>query len=297
MNGRQGDRVPSVMTRIRPWLRRMLVRMPVSDRLFIQLMFWNKNRRWLNLDNPRTLMEKINWLRLNHDFRRFAPLADKYAVREHVGKTIGQQYLNKIYGEYQDAEEILYTDLPERFVLKATHGSEMNYFCWDKRTEDLNQLRQICRSWLLQNFYWEARDPVYLDITPRIICEAMLSESPVNSIVDYKFFCYDGNPMCIQVDFDRHIAHKQNFYDLAWRLQPYRMSFPPHPEPVPKPATLEEMIQVAKLLSAGLPFVRIDLYSVRDRVLFGEYTFIPSSGYPWIRYTDDLALGQWLKVN
>ena len=231
------------------------------------------------LQNPVTFNEKIQWLKLNWYDSNVVKLADKYRVRDYVKEKCGEQYLNELYDVYENVNEINLAQLPNQFVLKVTHGSGFNVICKDKKEVNWNEKFKLLETWMKINYYSINREWVYKDIKPKIICERYLSDTEPGGIKDYKFFCFNGVPKYIQVDSERFIDHKRNMYDCNWNRIPVDYIYPRTEELDEKPSKLEEMMEVAKKLSNGFPFVRVDLYFTQNKIYFGEMTFFPEAGF------------------
>jgi hypothetical protein len=251
----------------------------------------------LDLNCPSTFNEKINWLKVYHRFQGGHLLADKFTVRDFVTKTIGEQYLVPILGVYEEAEAIDFDSLPSSFVMKATHGSGWNIVCDDKSSLDQDAARRRLSEWLKYNYYYAGREWQYRDCKPRIICEEYLGGVSGPPLLDYKFFCFHGVPLYIQVDIDRYTKHTRNFYDVRWKRQPFSVLFPQSTREVEMPSQLDTMLDIARRLSAEMAFSRVDLYYQDGRILFGEITFHPGGGCePFFPPEYDLKLGELLTL-
>ena len=254
----------------------------IDDEKFVRHYYKKYSDKALNLDNPRTFSEKVNWYKLNHKIPLMQQCADKVEVREYVAEKGYSEHLNKIIGIYSCVDEIDIGSLPERFVLKAAHGSHMNIIVKDNKDKiNWKQQKMMMRSWLKQDIYWPGREWVYKDLKRRIIAEEYL-EDETGELRDYKFFCFNGIPRFVQVEVGRFgHDHARNFYDMDWKLQPFGKEIPCNPDVnIEKPAGLEMMKQMAKDLSKPFEFVRVDLYQLKDEVRFGELTFFPAGGKP-----------------
>jgi hypothetical protein len=233
----------------------------------------------LNLKNPVTFNEKIQWLKLYDRNERYIPLADKYEVRKYVEENAGPDILNELYGVFSDVEDIHLDDLPDSFVLKATHGSGWNILCRDKNTLDWDKEKKKLDAWLKLSYYKIGREWVYKKIEPRIICEKYLEPKTDDQLYDYKFFCFNGLVKYIQVDINRYSNHTRCYYDIHWNKQPFSTNYPIYKKEIDIPKNLDKMISVSEKLSSGIPFVRIDLYSIDAHIVFGEMTFYPGNGF------------------
>lgn len=288
----------SLKDNFRKFLKKhFLSNLMLNDRNYFKFRFFISNRRKLDLENPVTFFEKLNWLRLNIDFQQYSPYVDKIAVRDFVKRKIGEQYLVEHYGTYKKSDDIEFTNLPDQFILKANHGSNMKFFCRDKSLIDENKVRKLCDEWLRVDYYKVARERNYLGIEPRIICERLLTYPSGEIPEDFRFFCSNGKVRGIQLELETYTEHKRNFYSPEWDLLPLEMFFPNSPRKIEKPESLEEMIKVSETLSAGFPFVRIDLYHLPDRIYFGEMTFTPLAGLAHISYEHDVLMGSWIDIN
>ena len=271
-----GGRVLFPLVRARDWLRGGWR----SDRSAIARQFARTFGYPLDWENPRTLNEKLNWLKLNFrdPLQRIA--ADKYAVRAHVAAKIGEQYLIPLLKKYDRAEEIRFAELPDAFVLKTNHGSGQNWIVRDKAREDERQIVRQFREWLAVGHYATSREWPYQGMKPAIVAEELLLDGNGRIPSDYKFHCFGGKVATIQVDLDRETGHRRNFYDPDWQLLPFIWTeweggkpAWPNGRAVPRPEALPEMIRVAETLSADFPYARIDLFHCGGKIYVGEITF------------------------
>lgn len=271
----------------------------ISDEKLIKKRFKKRLGREVELDNPIKFNDKLQWLKLNWYNPIATKCADKYEVREYVKEKIGQEYLNELYGVYESVDEIDLDKLPNSFVLKATHGSGWNIICRDKNKMDWDAEFKKMRRWLRKNYYWQNREWVYKDIKPRIICEKFLSENNNSSLTDYKFFCFNGKATYCQVIRDRGKNETIDFYDTNWEHMPFNglRDLPMSSIEYKKPEKYEEMVKLAEKLAGRFPFVRVDLYYVKHKIIFGELTFFPLSGMG--KFTPDewdYKIGSLLKL-
>jgi hypothetical protein len=225
--------------------------------------------------------------------------ADKYAVRAYVDSAVGSALLPEFYGVYDSPGDIEFRRLPDRFVLKATHGCGYNIFCRDRERFDEADARCRLSRWIRtdqSSLYGEVH---YSSIRPRVICEELLEDWPGRPLNDYKFFCFHGKVHCTMACTDRNEAGaKYDFYDVGWRQKlPYSKSSLLANREIPMPPAHDEMVEVATRLSRPFPFVRVDLYSVKGRVVFGEMTFTPHGGID-TGLTDDAqrTMGELLRL-
>lgn len=231
----------------------------------------------LDLDNPQTFNEKIQWLKLFASTPEIAQLTDKYAVRSFVSHRLGEQYLVPIHGVWEDVDDIVVDDLPTSFVLKATHASGTNLIVSDKARVYWPLARKRLRCWLETRFAFANGYELHYDlIAPRIVSEQLLTDSQ-GPLVDYKFMCIEGEVRYISVHLDRENDHRRAIHDVDWKPLPFRIGTHAHTQ-APRPDHLGEMMEAARALSQGFSQVRVDLYDVGGKVYFGELTFTTSSG-------------------
>lgn len=271
----------------------------VSDETYLKWNFKQKMGQKLNLENPETFNEKIQWIKLNYRNPLMTESADKYKVRNHIKEEIGEEYLNDLLAVYETVEEIDLSILPQKFVLKATHSSRQNLIVKNKEKINWKQEIDNMKKWLNTNWYYHGRQWGYKNIKPRIIAEKYMKDNDSKDLKDYKIMCFNGVPRIIQVMSERDgVEYSINHFDLNWeeiiidRKSVVRNKIVPK-----KPKNLQKMIQYSKKLSKPFPFVRVDFYEVNGDLIFGELTFYPANGYiDFTRKEDDLLWGKWLKL-
>jgi hypothetical protein len=247
--------------------------------MFLKLQYRLQFGRRLNLKEPKLFTEKLQWLKLNNRNPSYARLADKYEVRKHIADTIGGEYLIPLLGVWDSFGDIDFSMLPDKFVLKCTHDSGSVVFCRDKNRFNAAAAEKKLGKIMKRNYDWYAREYPYKNIKPRIICEEYKADESGVELKDYKFFCFNGHPKQIHVDFNRFTGHMKNIYDVDWRYLHLATSYPTDPSVVlDKPACLGEMLDIAGRLSKGFPFLRVDFYLVDGRPYVGELTFFPAGG-------------------
>ena len=276
----------------RGWFRRL------PDALHLKIIFRITMGYPLNLRNPRTFSEKLNWLKLYGHPEQYTDLVDKYGVRQYIADTIGEEYSIPLLGVWDKFEEIDFSKLPDQFVLKCTHDSGSCVICTDKNTFDFPSTERKLKKCLKKNMNYRLIERQYNNVKPRIICEQYMVDESGTELKDYKIYCFHGKPKIIQVIFDRFTEAKCNLYDTEWNYIPVSKTYPTDPDAVVnKPNKLEEMLHLAKTLSGDFPFVRVDLYSIGDRIYFGELTFTPASGFGrFVPEKYDLEVGNWLEL-
>ena len=229
----------------------------------------------LSFRNPRSLSEKVHWIKRYCDLEPLSQFVDKYRVRTFVKKRIGHHYIIPMIGIYNRVEDIDFDALPDRFALKATHGCGWNILVNDKSSMDREAIRNQFNDWLNRSFYDNTREANYRNMKGRILIEALLG-SPHDSLNDYKFYCCNGVPLGAHVDIDRFGNHQYRIFDAEWnefeKKNPAESATIPQ---IPRPEKLEEMLEVCRRLSSGFPYVRVDLYYTSNKIYFGELTFTP----------------------
>lgn len=245
---------------------------------WLKMFYQIEMKKKLNLEKPQTLNEKIQWLKLYDSTPEKTLLADKYLVREWVKKTIGEQYLIPLLGVWEHFDDINFDNLPNKFVLKCNHGSSCNILVEDKNELNLDNAKKQITRWMNTNYSFFNCELHYSEIPRRIIAEQFIESK--EGLKDYRFYCFNGKPNSIWVDvFSGTPNHKRCIYDVNWELLPVRCKWPYDPKfDTPKPENLDLMLNLAEKLSKGFCFVRVDLYDVDGRVLFGEMTFTPMQG-------------------
>lgn len=244
----------------------------------------------LDLKNPQTFNEKLQWLKLYGDQQLMIQCADKYRVREYVEKKGCAEILNTLFGVYDRAEQVDFLALPRSFVLKTTNGCGTNIICKDKNELDIEDARKKLDYWMTHKYGWETAEIHYLKIKPKIICEKII-ETPDGALPnDFKFFCFNGEPKFFYYGYDRENGFKKLHCDLNWNvIDITKEKATLLPSEAIKPSCFDEMVKYARILSQDIPFVRVDFYDSNGRVVFGEMTFTPTAGMSEI-YTEEAAM-------
>ena len=263
-------------------IKKKLLQM-LPDSLYLRWSYARHMKKKLRLNNPQTFNEKLQWLKLHNRRPEYTRMVDKYAVKSYVAKKIGKQYVIPTLGVWDRFEDIDFDKLPDQFVLKCTHDSGGYVICRDKKDLDLEKAKEKIEKSMKRNFFYYGREWPYKNVPPRIIAEKyMTDEVGVDTFTDYKFFCFNGKVDCVMVCLDRQTGDtKFYFFDSKWKLKRLNKRGKAAPEgfTIPKPERMDEMFALAAKLSAGIPFVRIDLYQSCGKIYFGEYTFYPDSGF------------------
>ena len=276
----------------------------MSDKAYLKLAFRSKTGEKLDLKNPKTFNEKMQWLKLYDRKPLYTELADKFGVRKHIAAAIGEDHLIPLVGgPWKSFNEIDFDSLPEQFVLKCTQDSGGLVICRDKSKLNREQARKKIEKSLKTNYFWQGREWPYKNISPRIIAEAyMEDENEALGLTDYKFFCFNGEPRMIYVSqgLEDHSTARISFYDLNGEAMPFcRKDYMPIEGEIKLPDNFAELKETAGKLAklVDSPFVRIDLYSICGKMYFSEVTFSPCGGMlPFNPPEWDEKLGQWIKL-
>lgn len=274
----------------------------VCPGLNAKLLFFIRMHKWPNLKNPQTFNEKTTWLKLNNynDNLLVSKCADKYTVREYVESKGCDEILNKLYGVYDNFDEIDFDKLPDQFAIKCTHGCAYNIIVDDKKKFDKNVARKKIERWMKEKYGYATSELHYTKIKPRIIVEKYLCDEDGKMPVDYKFYCMNGKCVgCLVCSNREKGAHNfyRNYFDRNWNQQPYFIEELRGNGKILKPERWSEMIKYAEILSNDFLFVRVDLYNNDGRIIFGELTFTPACACN-PRYSDfgDVELGKLLEI-
>lgn len=252
----------------------------IPDPLFLKFKFRLLMGRKLDLKNPKTFNEKLQWLKINDRKPYYSNLVDKYGVRKFIEDKIGSQYLIPLHEVYDSFDQIDFKQLPNQFVLKTTHDSGGVVICKDKTKLDINAAKKKIEKSMANNYYWRKREWVYKNVKPRIIVEKYMEDNSGSSLKDYKFFCFNGKPEFMFIASDRSTDTKFDFFDMNFNNIPvqqhYRRS--ENPLEIKKPEMFEEMKALAGELSKGFRHLRVDFYNINGKIYFGELTFYHFSG-------------------
>lgn len=238
----------------------------------------------LNLDNPQTFNEKLQWLKLYDRNPEYTIMVDKYKVRDYIKEKIGEEYLIPLIGVWDNPDDIDFDALPDKFVLKCNHNSGLGMcICKDKSKLNIENVKSELKKGLAQDYYLTGREWPYKNVPRKIIAEKYMTDTSDSSdFTDYKFFCFNGYVDCVMVCLERSSGDtKFYFFDSNWNLKRLntREKNAPDGFTISKPSQMDKMFEIAAKLSKGLPFVRIDLYQSNDHIYFGEITFFPDSGF------------------
>ncbi|MCM1141603.1 MAG: hypothetical protein NC453_23775 [Muribaculum sp.] len=268
------------------------------DKTAIKILWKNEFGRNLNLINPQSFNEKLQWLKLYYRKDIMTRLVDKAAVKEYVSNLISEKFIIPTICIGDSINEIDFDALPNKFVIKTTAGGGGNnvVIVRDKKNVNWQSIVEKFSNMSRETAFYPGREWPYKNVKNRIIVENLIGGG---YLLDYKLFCFNGEPRFFKIDFDRYTNHYANYYSLNGDLLPFgEKSYPPLADKeITLPENFNEMISIARKLSSGFPFVRVDLYNVDGKIYFGELTFFPASGFG--RFTDDkwdLKLGSYMDL-
>ena len=252
----------------------------IPDGVFVSLMYYASYGKLPDLKNPITFDEKIQWYKLHHRNPLMTVMADKIKSRDYVRSLGYDHILNEVYFIKSELGYRDFDNLPDKCVIKANHGSDMNIFYDKKNNANIDEMVKTMKKWLRINRFDHTREWSYKNIEPAVICEKFLINKELGELVDYKFYCYDGKPEVLFVCAGRFSKDgvKYNAYDMDWNRIYVTKGKPGLDIEFEKPDNFEELKKTAAALSKGFPFVRVDLYSVEGKVYFSEFTFYPDTG-------------------
>lgn len=254
--------------------------------------------RFINFKNPKLFTEKIQWLKLNDCNPEKTCLADKIAVREWVKDKIGEKYLKKIYGIYNSFDEIDFKNLPDEYAIKTNHGSKMNMLIYKDIKPDYNKIKTFFSIYLSTNYaYKGGLELHYNGIKPKIFIEELLTNT--DELFEYLFFCFNGVPQYVLFTSGKTDGNLcSTMFDVNWNNLRFNYGGNLHSKDIPKPINFDKMLEIAKILSEGFMFVRVDLHNINGKIYFGEMTFTPSGGYMKFNPKKyDRILGDKLKLS
>lgn len=276
----RGEFMASIVSNFFRWL---------PDATYLKLLYRFKMGHRLDLKNPQTFTEKLQWLKLYNRKPIYTTMVDKYAVKQYVANIIGEEYIIPTLGVWDKPDDIDWDSLPNQFVLKTTHGGGASgvVICKDKnaldRQETIDKLNQSLKS----DIYKSLREWPYKNVPKRIIAEKFMVDSS-GELRDFKFYCFDGTPKVLLVASNRFTSHNYDYFDMDFnRLPITSVAGKNNYEINESPSNFEKMKELVAILSKGLPHVRIDLYNCNGDIYFGEMTFYDSSGF------DDMNSNEW----
>lgn len=268
-----------------------------DNQKFLERIFEAKTGYKLNINNPETFNEKLQWLKLYDRNPEYTRMVDKYEVKQFVEERIGNEYVIPTLDVWNSFDEIDFDKLPDQFVLKCTHDSGSIVIVEDKENFNQEEAKRTLSAALQVNYFWIGREWPYKNVNRRIIAEEYMAEQ--SQMIDYKFLCFDGIPRILFTCTERVGSDglKVTFFDLDWNQLDFERHYSSSKKKIKRPYNLELMIKLSEKLSVGIPFVRVDFYEIKGQVYFGEMTFFPGSGYE--EFSPDIwdkKLGDWITL-
>ena len=267
----------------------------LSDKIYLKIKYRILMGEKLNLEDPKTFDEKLQWLKLYNRKPEYTTMVDKYEVKEYISKTIGKEYVIPTIGIYERFDDINFSKLPNRFVIKCTHDSGGLVICKDKTKFDIKSARKKISKSLKRNYYYIGREWPYKNVKPRILIEKYMEDKKDEELRDYKFYCFDGYVKALMVATNRQSDTEElcfDYFDNKYNHLNLTNHWHPNAKIIPhKPNQFEKMIKLAEKLSRGFPHIRVDFYEVNNKIYFGELTFYDMGGYLKI-HPDDWNL-EW----
>lgn len=271
-----------------------------SDETFLKMLFPLRVGYKLNLDNPKTFNEKLQWLKLHNRKPIYTKMVDKVEAKEFVANIIGEEYIIPTLGVYDSVDEIDFDKLPDQFVLKCTHDSGGIVVCSNKSELDIEEVRNKLRKGLKRRYFYQNREWPYKQVKPRIIAEKYMVDESGYELKDYKFFCFDGKVELLFIATDRGSKTEEtkfDFFDADFNHLPFTNGHPNATKPSVRPKGFDKMKEIAAILSKGHPHLRVDLYDINGKIYFGELTFYHWSGMtPFVPIEWDYKLGDMIKL-
>lgn len=264
---------------------------------FLKVLYRTSFGKELNLESPRTYTEKLQWLKLYDQRPEYTTMVDKYKVKQYVADRIGAQYVIPLLGVWENANEIDFSSLPNKFVLKTTHDSGALVICKNKDVLDIEATKKKLNYFLKRHYYDCNREWPYKNVKPRIIAEAYMEDGVYKELRDYKFFTFGGVPKVLYIAQGRGKGEQTvaDFFDMDFKHLPFKIDHDMAEVPPEKPKCFEEMKRLAAILSKGTPQLRVDFYEVDGRVYFGEMTFFHCSGLNKFHPEEwDNIFGDWV---
>lgn len=271
----------------------------INPELDLEILFRLKVGYKLNLKSPKTYNEKIQWIKLYDKNELMPKYCDKFFVREYIEEKGYKELLNKLIWQGTNPKEIPFDKLPEKFVVKVTHGSTFNIICTDKSKLDKKDVINKCNKWLKAKFLPCYGEWFYGIEKPRIIVEDYIESENEYGLLDYKLFCFNGKVKCIYVSTSKigDDSYAIDYYDEKWNYIPLKRKGHKSLGKIEKPKQFEKMVKIAEDLSSDFSHVRIDFFYENNKIYFGEMTFTTSAGFGKIDpYEFDLKMGEWLKL-
>lgn len=271
----------------------------IGDKAYLRLIFKNRVGYNLNIDNPTTFNEKLQWLKLYDRNPLYTKMVDKAEAKNYVSEKLGSEYVIPTLGAWEKAEDIDFDALPNQFVLKTTHDSGGVVICKDKSTFDFNAAKKKLAKRLKKSFFLQSREWPYKNVKPRIIAEEYIEEISFGEFYEYKMFCFNGKVKMILVCNGEYLNSDRtiDYCDENFNKLPFISYNQPSEQDIETPKEKAKLFEIAEKLSKDIPHVRVDLYVIKGKIYFGELTFFHGSGFQAFEPTEwDKKIGEWVKL-
>ena len=269
----------------------------LSDRQYIMVRYWIEHGFLPDLDNPKRLSEKIHYLKLHDRSELRRTVADRLKVRDYVAEKIGDDYLIPLIGHYDVLTKDIWEKLPERFALKANHGSAMVKIVYNKGIENFNDVKKLTDKWLKTDFHKIGREWVYKGLDRKILAEKLITGHDGSIATEYKFFCFHGEVKLVMVITDRFEQVKRSFYDVNFKPVDTSLSDKRSNPAHTHPPHAKQALKISEKLAEEFNFIRVDLYLAKNKIYFGELTNFPGNGFNRLEPDKfDLKYGEMLSL-
>lgn len=270
----------------------------LPDKIYLQLQYYKYFKKFINFKHPKTFNEKLQWLKLNDKKPQYTELVDKYQFKKVISQKLGEEFVVPLINVYDQADEIDFDQLPNQFVLKATHDSGSVFICKDKTAVDIPKVRQFFNQSLKINYFYGTREWPYKQVKPRIIAEQYLIDESGFELKDYKVFCFNGVPKLIGLVKGRTNTPTEDFYSTEWKKVDIEFGgYPNSTTIMEKPVFLEEMLRLSTLLAKDTYFLRVDWNYANQHLKLGELTFYETAGLETIKPDHwNQQLGEWIQL-
>lgn len=271
------------------------------DELYLKMKYYKVFKKKLNLKNPQTFNEKLQWLKLHDRKDVYTTMVDKFEAKKYVANIIGEEYIIPTFGVYNTFDDIDFNKLPNQFVMKCTHDSGGIIIVKDKSKIDLKKAKSQMNECLKRNFYYLSREWPYKNVKPRIIIEKYMEEEGYIQLNDFKLMCFNGKVkytfVCSERDNQKE-GLAVTFFDNDWNKLPFERHYRSSKKKIEKPKNFGKMIELAEKLAKNIPFLRVDFYEINNKIYFGELTFFPGGGFEEFTPEEwDYKLGEMIDLS
>lgn len=267
----------------------------LPDKMYIKKLYKFRTGKKLNLKNPRTFNEKMNWLKLYDRKPEYTVMADKYLARNFIADKIGEEHLVPLLGVWDSPDEIDFDALPDKFVLKCNHDNGV-IICTDKSKLDIEKTKKELEFRLKRDYYKKLREWPYKNISRKIICEKFMVATNNEGVLDYKFLCFNGKAKLVAIYGDRFEGNlKEDYYSIDWQYL-HILDRRTAGDVYKKPLCFDEMVKIAETMSAGIPILRVDFNIWHDMLAIGELTFFHHGGMLPFYDEWEFKLGEWIEL-